>query len=200
VSDIGTNIDDLIASDLAGLDDFTKSRAVGVIEPKDGRYWLAIGSKIYVYSYFPTPGISAWSTYEPGFTVNYFAYANNQIYARSGDTVYLYGGADGNTYDNCQVDIIFPYLDAGKPAHTKTLHAIDLTCQGTWDIFVGCDTTAPDIRDFVDTVDKSSFDLSRLQAAGMGTHIGIRMKTNPNYSGPAKIGNFAAHFEINDAG
>jgi hypothetical protein len=205
ISDVGTNIDDLILSDLSLLDEKTKSNAVGVIEPKDGRYWLAVGPKIYVYSYFPTPGIAAWSTYEPGFTVTHFAYANSQIYARATNnngtsSVYLYGGTDGKTYDNSQVEVILPYLDAGKPAHTKSLQAIDLTCLGTWDIFAGCDTTVPDIKDFVATVNQSTFDLSRIQAAGIGTHIGIRMTTNTQYSGPAKIGNFAAHFDINDAG
>jgi hypothetical protein len=200
VSDVGTNIDTLISSDLLSLDDTTKSEAVGIIEPKDGRYWLAVGPKIYVYSYFPTPGISAWSTYEPGFSVSHFSYANGRVYARSGNTVYLYGGASGSQYDNSQVEVILPYLDAGKPAHVKSLQAIDVTCEGTWDVFVGCDTTVPDTRDHVATVNQSTFDLARIQATGMGTHIGVRLVTGSTYSGAAKIGNFASHFEINEAG
>lgn len=200
VSDVGTNIDSLIAADLVSLPETTRAAAYGIIEPKDGRYWLALGSKIYVYSYFPTPGISAWSTYEPGFTVEQFAYANSRLYARSGNTIYLYGGISGTEYDDCEVEVVLPYLDAGKPAHTKTLQAVDVTCEGQWDIYVGCDTTAPEARDKIGSIDKPTFDLARIQAAGMGTHIGTRLVTSPGYSGPAKIGNFAAHFEINDAG
>jgi hypothetical protein len=200
VSDVGTNIDTLISADLLSLPETTRNAAFGIIEPKDGRYWLAVGPKVYVYSFFPSAGIAAWSTYEPGFTITHFSYANSRIYARSGDTVYLYGGVTGNEYDNSQVEVVLPYLDAGKPAHTKTLQGIDLTCEGMWDVFVGCDTTVPEARDLVATVNQSTFDLARLQAAGMGTHIGVRIVTNPTYSGAAKIGNFASHFEINDAG
>jgi len=200
VSDVGTNIDTLIQSDLLALPEATRNAAVGIIEPIDGRYWLSVGSKIYVYSFFPSANIAAWSTYEPGFTISNFAYANGRIYARSGNTVYLYGGASGSQYDNSQVEVILPYLDAGKPAHTKTLQAIDLTCEGTWEVFVGCDSTVPDARDHVATVNRSTFDLARMQAAGMGTHIGVRLVTSASYSGAAKIGNFASHFDINDAG
>ena len=200
VSDVGTNIDTLIQSDLATLPESTKNSAFGIIEPTDGRYWLAVGNKIYVYSFFPSANIAAWSTYEPGFSISHFAYTSGRIYARSGNNVYLYGGASGSQYDNSQVEVVLPYLDAGKPAHVKTLQAIDMTCEGTWDVFVGCDTTVPEARDFVATVTQSTFDLARIQAAGMGTHIGVRIVTNPNYSGSAKIGNFASHFDINDAG
>ena len=114
--------------------------------------------------------------------------------------MYLYGGATGTEYDNSQVEVVLPYLDAGKPAHMKTLQAIDMTCEGTWDVFVGCDSTRPTVRDHVATVNQSTFDLARIQAAGMGTHIGVRMVTFPGYAGAAKIGNFATHFDINDAG
>lgn len=200
VSDVGTNIDTLISDDLLALPEATKNAAFGIIEPKDGRYWLAVGPKIYVYSFFPSAGIAAWSTYEPGFTITHFAYANSRIYARSGNTVYLYGGATGNQYDNSQVEVVLPYLDAGKPAHTKTLQAIDVTCEGIWDVYVGCDTTVPEVRDHVATVNQPTFDLARIQAAGMGTHIGVRLTTSSSYSGAAKLGNFASHFEINDAG
>jgi hypothetical protein len=283
VSDVGTNIDTLVQADISALDavDPTiKTKAVGIIEPQDGRYWLAVGPKIYVYSYFPTPGIAAWSTYEPGWTASALTYANNQVYARTENadgtaTVYLYGGANNQTYDNSQVEVIFPYLDAGKPAHIKTLQAIDLTCLGTWNIYIGCDTTVPSVRDYCDTVFKSTFDISRIQASGMGSHIGVRLTSDTSgeqiqnvafsysgttitasspdhglivgetftisgqtgsnsvlngtwtisaittntftftvnsapsaalsptsiyYYGPAKIGNFAVHFDINDAG
>jgi hypothetical protein len=199
VSDVGTNIDTLIASDLQALSESARGAAFGIIEPTDGRYWLAVGPKIYVYSFFPSSGIAAWSTYEPGFTTSHFAYVNSRIYSRGGNNIYLYGGETGREYDNSQVDIILPYLDAGKPAHIKTLQAIDVTCEGTWDIFIGCDTTAPDARDHVAAIKQSTFDMASLQAAGMGTHIGVRLTTNAAYSGAAKIGDFAAHFDINDA-
>jgi hypothetical protein len=192
----------LIQADLRdpSVTDEIKAGSVGIIEPTDGRYWLAIGNKIYIYSYFPTPGIAAWSTYEPGFTVENLTYLNGLIYCRANNAVYVYGGTDGNTYDNCQVEVVMPFLDGGKPAHVKSFQAIDMTCEGTWKVYAGLDSTAPNERDYIALVEGSTFDLQRILAAGMGTHIGVSMKTAPDYFGYARISNFAAHFNINDAG
>lgn len=200
VSDVGTNIDTLIQSDLATLPDTTKAAAFGIIEPVDGRFWLAVGQKIYVYSFFPSANIAAWSTYEPGFAISSFAYSSGKIYARSGDAVYLYGGLTGNEYDNSQVEVVLPFIDGGKPAHMKSFTGFDMACTGTWDVFAGLDTTVPDVRDHLGTVSNSTYGFANLLANGIGTHIGVRLVTSPTYSGPAKLGNFAAHFEINDAG
>jgi hypothetical protein len=210
VSDVGTNIDSLIAADIQALlstsgGEEIKNSAVGVIEPKDGRYWLGMGSKIYVYSYFPTPGIAAWSTYTPGFSTSNFAYSNSRLYVRGvkddgSEAVYLYGGASGTAYDTSVVDVILPYLDGGKPAHIKTMEAVDMACVGKWQIYVGCDTTST-VKELTSTVEQSTFDLAlRIPAVGQGTHIGVQLKTDPAYDGAAIISNFAAHFEINDAG
>jgi hypothetical protein len=200
VSDIGTNIDTLVQSDLVSLNDTVKFNAVGIIEPIDGRYWLAVGNKIYVYSYFPSASIAAWSTYEPGFSVSQFAYASGRVYARSGNTVYIYGGTDGQTYDNSQVEVILPYIDGGKPAHTKTFTGIDMACTGTWNVFVGLDTSVPDSRDFIAQVPSSTYGFGNIEAVGTGTHMGVRLVTDAAYSGPAKIGNFTVHFQIGDSG
>ena len=200
VSDIGTNIDTLVQSDLIGLTDTVKFNAVGVIEPIDGRYWLAVGNKIYVYSYFPSANIAAWSTYEPGFSISQFAYAAGRVYARSGNTVYIYGGLAGQTYDNSTVEVILPYIDGGKPAHTKTFTGIDMACTGTWNVFVGLDTSVPDSRDFIAQVPSSTYGFGNIEGVGTGTHMGVRLVTDSAYSGPAKIGNFTVHFQIGDSG
>lgn len=198
VSDIGTNIDTLIAADLVNVSEVTKAAAVGIIEPIDGRYWLAIADKIYVFSYFPTPGVSAWSTYETGFSVSDFAYASGRIYARSGNKVYVYGGLDGTVYDSSEVDVILPYMDGGKPASTKTLQAIDMACDGIWSVKIGMDLSNEEARDQEVIVNGSTFMNGRQGASGIGTHIGVQLlNSSPGY---ARIGNFVAHFEINDAG
>lgn len=197
VSDIGTNIDTLIAADLSTLAESVKAAAVGIVEPTDGRYWLAVGTKIYVYSYFATPGISAWSTYEPGFTISDFAYASGRLYARSGDTVYVYGGVNGTTYDDCRVEVVLPYMDGGKPAHRKTLKAFDISCEGTWEVRIGMDNTRPDAKDIISTITGSSWEVGCQLANGIGTHIGVQLISESQ--GYARIGNFAAHFTINDA-
>lgn len=197
VSDIGTAIDTLVTADIISVGPSVRDAAVGVIEPQDGRYWLAMGPKIYVFSYFPTPGVSAWSTYEPGFVVSAFSTLASRVYARSGDTLYLYGGQQNLTYDNCPVNIVLPYLDGGKPAHAKSLRAVDLTCEGTWGIYSGCNHSAPNVRDLIGTTVGSTWDKDSIPGVGIGTHLGIQLISNT--AGYARISNCAVHFDINAA-
>lgn len=60
--DLGTPIDKLIVAALAANG---ASVMASVVEPESNRYWLAIGTTIYVFSYFRSSGVVAWSTYIP---------------------------------------------------------------------------------------------------------------------------------------
>ena len=197
VNDVGTPVDNLVLADLNALTDTQKSLCSSIIEPIDGRYWLAIGSKIYVYSYFPNSQVAAWSTYEPGFSVSKFATKDGRVYARAGDAIYLYGGTSGSEYDSSTVEVIMPYLDGGKPAHTKNLNGIDMTCEGFWQVYVGMDPSAVSARDLIATVNQSTFSLGRIMAVGIGTHIGLRLVNNSD--GYARLANLIAHFDLNEA-
>jgi len=197
VNDVGTPIDSLVLADLAGMTEDQKSKCCAIIEPIDGRYWLAVGDKVYVYSYFPSGQVAAWSTYHPGFSISKFTTKDGLIYARAGNKIYVYGGTNGTTYDSSAVELILPYLDGGKPAHQKTFNGIDLTVQGEWSLFAGMDPLVPDARELVATVDKPTFSLDRVAASGMGTHLGLRFTNqSPGY---ARLANLIAHFELNDA-
>ena len=197
VNDVGTPIDSLVLADLSGMTDANKAKCCSIVEPVDGRYWVAIGNKIYVYSYFPSGQVAAWSTYSPGFSVSKFTIKDNRIYARSGDKIYVYGGVDGQTYDSSPVELILPYLDASKPAHIKTFNGVDMTVEGQWVLEVGMDPLVPNAREVVANLDQPSFSLSRIAASGMGTHFGVRMTCNSN--GYARLANFIIHYELNDA-
>jgi hypothetical protein len=197
VNDVGTPIDGLVLSDIANMTFDQKAKCPAVIEPIDGRYWLAIGSKIYVYSYFPSSSVAAWSTYDSGHNFTEFTTKDGKVYGKEGKNVYVYGGLDGNTYDNSEIEVILPYLDGGKPAHMKTLLGLDMTCEGEWAVEIGMDPVAPDARDLVATVSQPTFTLGRIQATGMGTHVGIRMTSNSD--GYARLANLIAHFDFNES-
>lgn len=192
-SDIGSAIDSIVISHLRTLTEEQKAAAKAIVDPVDGRYWLAIGDKIYVLSYFPGSNIAAWSIYEPGFVVDDFAVRGNQIFVRSGNTIYLYGGADGNTYDSCQVVVEFPYMDARKPATYKRAKAIDLTIEGQWRGEIGFDHTNPAAREVILRASDSTFAYGTVPVAGIGTHFGLRMVNQaPGY---AKISNVIVHYD-----
>lgn len=134
VNDIGTPIDTYIRSHLRGISQATLERGVACIEPTDGRYWLSIGTKTFVFSYFPSSKVSAWTVYETPFVIEDFAAINEKVYSRSGDVVYLYGGDNGNVYDNSLATVKMPFMSFGKPGHDKQLHGIDIAAEGAWEV------------------------------------------------------------------
>lgn len=204
VSDMGTNIDTLIAADLALLTPAQRQSAVGIMEPTEGRYWLAVGKRIYVFSYFPTPGIMAWSTYRASVNgvdmpadVSDMTYNNGQIYIRAGDTIYVYGGTNNATYDASPVTVVLPFLDGGKPAHKKTFTGIDAALDGTWAILNTCDPSSPGgpIIPIANSVTgQTYFSNPSIYGMGIGTHIQIKfLNTDANY---ARLSNCAIHFQL----
>jgi hypothetical protein len=52
-TDIGSAIDTLVTESVSDVTDDQVYRAIGLIEPRDGRYWLILGGQIFVFSYFP---------------------------------------------------------------------------------------------------------------------------------------------------
>ncbi len=226
-SDIGSAIDSIIIEYMRELDayapisnDVNKYRAKAIIEPIDGRYWLALGNKIYVLSYFPGSNISAWSVYEneawggqyPSMYMNnwitemitredkvYIRDANGKIYTYgieatfAGGEIYWDNFAEGPVYDDCEVVVELPYLDGNKPATYKEAKGIDVTCEGEWKVYLGFDHTNPTARDLVATVNQSTFALGKIPATGAGTHFGPRFVHQAQ--GPALLANFIVHFD-----
>lgn len=121
------------------------ARAKAIVDPVDGRYWLLLKDKIFVLSYFPASGggnITAFSIYEPGVNFTDLITVGNRIYARSGDTIYLYGGADGNDYGEAgdfEITVELPFYDASKPGDIKVLTGLDVTSEGSWTVSMKVD-------------------------------------------------------------
>tara|TARA_B100000212_G_scaffold108000_1_gene80264 strand:- start:2058 stop:4136 length:2079 start_codon:yes stop_codon:yes gene_type:complete len=197
VGDIGNPIDELLAAEITS-NRLACERSQAILEPRDGRYFLAIGSQIFVFSYFPSSRVSAWSLYEPGFTVDNWAYDGKQILCRAGDSLFSLGGADGNTYDSSAVEVQMPFLDAGQAATFKDFHGLDVTCQNQWDISVATDPQDITTLEPVATVHRTTYGLGRVTMTGYSTHIAPKLSCSQ--PGPAKIGNIAIHYNATEAG
>lgn len=195
VYDVGTSIDPLVITRMKTRSEAELTQCCGVIEPREGRYMLAIGSEIFVYSFFPASNISAWTTYETGFTVSEWAVQESKLYARSGNTIYLYGGDAGETYDTSEASVELSWLDADKSAHRKRFHGIDASCDGTWQIDYSTD---PVSNQFVlaGHVIGQNFSLPSFGIAGYGTHVGFKFTSTD--ASAAKMSSFACHFEFTD--
>jgi len=194
VSDVGTAIDPLVTAAVSLLTVDQKESAIGIIEPLDGRYWLALESTIYVFSHFPGSKIAAWSTYEPGFTPSDMTVKGNSVYVRSGDTIYTYGGTAGTTYDTTQAVVRMPFLDASDPATTKILSAIDVAAEGEWLVEMAMEPSEDTLTyDTVGTITGTTFTLETVPVAGSTTHFSPKL-TSSAKAQPAKIGNFVVHY------
>lgn len=136
VNDVGVPIDSLVQSQLAGLTEDQIKAARAVIDPSDGRFWMAIGNKIFVFSYFPSKRISGWTWYEPGFTTDWLTPLLGRVWLREGNTIRLYGAADNATYDSSLVTVSLPFLSLSRPASFKQLKGIDIMAEGDWNVDV----------------------------------------------------------------
>lgn len=78
--DAGSPIDSLIQTLLLSCNATEKAAACAVREPSTGLYWVFLKNTIYVFAYYPTVKILAWSQWEPTYqTTNVFQVSNNSI-------------------------------------------------------------------------------------------------------------------------
>jgi hypothetical protein len=194
VSDVGSAIDLLLIPVIRDNPTFA-DQADAVVQPIQGRYWLALGDTIYVLSYFPAGSITAWSTFKPGFTVKCFAVVENAVYVLDTDNkLYLYGGVTRNEFDSCKVTVRTPHMSAESPTQNKRIKSVDVMCQGTWTISIGMLPNNVEAFELCATVQDNTFGLERIPFAGYGTHIGLHMEHQA--SGPALMA--AVHLNINE--
>lgn len=195
VTDIGSPIDDLIRERLR--DDrinnpASLTRIAGRVEPVSGQVWFAWRDRIFVLSTAPSTKVIAWSVFEPGFPVDYIAVIGSRVYVRSGNTVYLYGGASGVEYDGAEAEAVMPMLDAGTPATDKTWSGLDVTSEGEWTVEVGTDSSAFGARDHVATLTGPSYELQKIGLQAFGTHLSARFRSvSPSR---ARLGSALFHF------
>lgn len=107
-ADLGTPIDSLIQARLLSAG---TSQMASIVEPISNRYWLSIGNLIYVFSYFPSSGITAWSTYVPSVealssALIPFASGTQKIYAVTVGSCYYWTKGAGDTSLTCGGDVL----------------------------------------------------------------------------------------------
>lgn len=189
VNDIGVAIDTLVRAQLDITPPSVVQRAVATVEPKDGRFWLALDNRIYVLSYFPGSSISAWTYFEPGFSVDDFARSYNQMYARSGDQVYLYGGPGGNDYPlaaETPTLVEIPFLTQSPPSLLQ-LQGIDAATTGEWTIDVLLDPNNENATVRLGKIDGITYSMSDQSVPGRFSHVALKLTCTA--AGPATISN-----------
>jgi hypothetical protein len=197
-TDIGNPIDTLLLDEISA-DRVTVRDSRAVLEPRDGRYMLALGSKVYVFSFFPASQVSAWSVYEPGFAVTAWAIIGRRLYCRGADgKLYLLGGKSGAEYDDATVTAFLPYMAAGKPATQKGFTGLDLACEGVWQVRIATDPNNLDALQTVATVEETTYAKGHVAFQARSTHLALKL-TSQN-DGYAKLGSVIVHLEQGSQG
>lgn len=196
VNDIGTGIDPWLQDYQRTIPRSQLLRAVGVIEPLDGRYILAIGPRMLVLSAFVNSKISAWSYYEPGFICTAFARLRQRLYARDATNVYVYGGVGGTTYpaeDETEVVVETPFISANDPGTFKLLKAFSAVCTNEWTVDILLDPNDETKTIPVGQVVGTTFVEGFTPVEGAGNLFAVRMTTKRG--GEASFSSFAVDFD-----
>lgn len=191
VNDVGVAIDSLIQAEIRA-DEEAAALAAGILEPRDSRYMLAIKDKLFVFSFFPTSKVSAWSKYEPGFVITEWAYKGQVVLCRSGDSIYRFGGAASQVYDASPVTVVLPFLDAGDPAAIKSWTGLDVACEGTWAIYASFNPQDPDNFTLMARITDSTFANENIPIEGTSSHISLKFVCESDEY--ARLGKVAIHY------
>jgi hypothetical protein len=208
-TDIGVPIDTLVTEKLRSLTETERGRVVGLIEPREGRFWLVMKDEIFVFSFFGGAKISAWTTYstsavQPGLTegapattvtlnITDAVVFNRKAYVRSGNDIYVFGGDGAElTYDDLEAEAWLPYLDAESPTIKKKLGGVDAAVEGSWEVSVAMDPNNLSTSDRIAIAFRTTYNDPNIAAMGESTHFSLRFKSKG--FGAAKLGAAVIHF------
>jgi hypothetical protein len=210
VSDVGSPLDPAIQELLRTYGESYFSRAISILQPVTGRFWVILPDRVYILSAFPGPKITAWSEYLPtDVDGNQFqivaacTHRQHIIVRDQNNNIYSYGGATdtGITFDKTQAEVIFPYLAGEEPATFKRFHGLDSACSGEWDVYAGFNTSDTDAEDYLGKLTGLTFLQGRFPMEGHSTHISLRFRTPPDMEpAPATISNIIMHYDKAESG
>lgn len=192
MSDVGTPIDDYVLEHMGTLGEEARAAAAGCLEPISGRYMLALGTKAFVFSYFASSRVSAWSTYGLPAQVESMVTMDGRVWARMGNDIYLLGGEDGKTYDGSPVVVETPYIDARSLATFKNFKGIDVVCRGEWKIEVNTSPNDPNAWSEVAIIDNNTLIADDIGMLGHATLAKLRLTNQA--AGPAKLSKIVVHY------
>jgi hypothetical protein len=202
VSDIGSPLDPVIQDLFRYMGEDWMSGTIAILQPVTGRFWIIMPDRVYILSAFPGPKITAWSEYDPGFVITAAAIHNNRIVVRDDEnTIYAFGGItdEGPVYDDCYVELIFPFHAGDQVATFKTFTGLDATCEGVpWEVYTAYNVADPTIEDFVGTFDGSTFLQGRFPILGHSTHMSLRLRSQT--PGPQTLSNMVVHYQGSESG
>jgi hypothetical protein len=115
--------------------------------------------------------------------------------------VYAFGGIspDGPTYDDCPVELVFPFHAGNEVATAKIFTGLDATCAGVpWDVSCAFNVEDASVEDFVGSFDGATFAQGRFAINGHSTHMSLRLRSRD--AGPQTLSNMVVHYQGGESG
>lgn len=174
--------------------------ATGIVHEDSGQAWMALRDKIYVLSRYPLAKVLAWSSFDlplPEYETDRagqgkaqwvadWCEINDTVVLRNfADEVYVYGGADGVSYDTSEVEVVTPFMDMGRPGSIKRFTGIDIVCEGQWRVEYATDHFGDDretIWEPLAVVDGSSRSGAKIGFDASGTQIALRLRCQDDFA------------------
>ena len=129
------------------------------------------------------------------FTPTKFVTWKGQVYCRAGNSIFLYGGTDNATYDDCVATMETPWLDAKTPATRKLCKGLDVAMSGAWVLSAGMDPESGTL-DQVFSGTTQSFDKGRIPYSSQGTHFKLKAVTAGSTA--AKLSSLIFKYDLAD--
>ena len=189
--------------------------AAGAVLPDTGHLWMAVRDRIYVLSRYASAKVQAWSEYILPFPAATEAYLNTSknfarwvadvcpigetlMFRTFADEVFIYGGIDGDTYDDTKATIELPFIDAGRPGDNKYFTGLDLVCRGEWlieacTVAKGGETPSPWVT-VAQVTDTTRGNDGRIPMNMQGTQIAFRLTTTDVRS--AKVAQLGVFYDM----
>lgn len=165
------------------------------LDAADGEFVATGSSALLTISAASPPGAVTASLQEV-FEPEQFIVKDSRVYVRAGDEVFLYGGADNETYDRCGAQADTPFLNAKTPATRKSYSGVDLAADGTWAVSVGANPSNANVVALAYLNTDSSFERGRSPVALQGTHFKMRFEEMGD--GAALLSSAILHFDGGD--
>lgn len=160
-----------------------------------GQYICAIGNQLFVYSISRTAKIAAWSRYFLPNAVDAFAELGQELYIRSGDSVYKLDPTV-STDDGLQFEVLLdlPYMDLKTPGQLKRIYGADLVVDGRCEFSIGYDVRNPDAYTAPVRVKGNTRPGGVIPVECCGTEFSLRFRNYDNK--PFRLDSVTLYYEV----
>jgi hypothetical protein len=197
VSDVGTPIDPFVQEWMDTQGATIAAKAKSVIEPKDNRYVISIGTRAFVFNYFPDEKIAGWTYWNLPSEPKAWFRDERILYVRMGDVIYAYGGDNGNTLpEDGEViaTVEMHFVDAKTPMHFKNWDDLDMGLVGEWMVsaLIDPNNTSTDDETPLGVFHRITYPEGDRPFDLRGTHIALKLVCSKG--GAAKITDMTPHY------